>query len=159
MKTFRKFLSLTGVLYVLAAVSCAPGGGAANGAAPSAAQGGGAPSGQQGGGRRSAEISVQAVEAAQGTLVSENSTAGTVNAVTQSQVASQVAGAVAKVYYKAGAFVSKGQVVVQLDDTQARMTLRNSQAALENAKINLSTAQDNNNKNDPKLQLQVRSAE
>lgn len=118
----------------------------------------GAPTGA-GGGRRQMAVPVQATVVKEGTLTVDRSTAGVVTPVVQSQVAAQVAGVVKKVYLTAGDWVKAGQIVVQLDDAQLKLSLANAQASLENAKINLKIGQDNATQANPKLALQVQSAQ
>jgi len=133
---------------------------AAPGAAPAASAKGGAPQGAQGqgGGRRFATIPVQAVAVQAGTLVTDNDTSGTVVAVTQSPVAAQVAGVVAKVARTAGDWVKQGALVIQLDDSAPKLAVKNAQASLENAKINLSIAQQTATESNPKLANQLDSS-
>jgi multidrug resistance efflux pump len=130
--------------------------GATPGAAPAAGRSG-APQGQQGG-RRFATIPVQAVTVQQGTLVTDNDTAGTVVAVTQSPVAAQVAGVVAKVARTQGDWVGQGAMVVQLDDSALKLAVKNAEAALENAKINLAVGQQTSTGSGPKLANQLESS-
>jgi Multidrug resistance efflux pump len=134
-----------------------PGGNGGQGSTGS--QGGQGFSGGAGGGRRAAVVSVQAQTAIQGQLVADRDTAGVVSPSVQSQVAAQVAGTVLKVNRLAGDWVKAGDVIVQLDDSQLRLTEANAEASLENAKINLATNQDNTSQANPKLALQVKSAQ
>ena len=106
-----------------------------------------------------AEIAVQVVPVVIDALIVEHQTSGTVNPVMQSQVAGQVGGIVARVLRRAGDRVEKGDAIVQLDDSQLRLSLRTAQASLEAARINLSTTQDTTAQANPKLDLQVNSAE
>jgi multidrug efflux pump subunit AcrA (membrane-fusion protein) len=106
-----------------------------------------------------AEIAVQVVPVTIDALVVEHQTSGTVNPVMQSQVAGQVGGIVARVLRRAGDRVEKGDAIVQLDDSQLRLSLRTAQASLEASRINLSTTQDTTAQANPKLDLQVNSAE
>jgi len=106
-----------------------------------------------------AEIAVQAVPVVVAPLVVEHQTSGTVKPVMQSQVVGQVGGVVASVLRKAGDRVARGDVVVQLDDAQLRLSVKTAQASLDAAHINLATAQDTTEQASPKLDLQVRSAE
>ena len=106
-----------------------------------------------------AEISVRVVPVTIDTLVVEHQTSGTVNPVTQSQVAGQVGGVVARVLHKAGDRVEKGDTIVQLDDSQLRLSLKTAQASQEAARINLSTIQGTTAQASPTLDLQVNSAE
>lgn len=116
-----------------------------------------APQGQ-GGGRRFATIPVQAVTVQRGTLVTDNATSGTVVAVTQSPVAAQVAGVVARVARSPGDWVKQGALVIQLDDSAVKLAVKNAQASLENAKINLSIAQQTATESSPKLSSQLDAA-
>lgn len=106
-----------------------------------------------------AEIAVRVVPVTIDALIVEHQTSGTVNPVMQSQVAGQVGGIVARVLRRAGDRVEKGDAIVQLDDSQLRLSLRTAQASLEASRINLSTTQDTTAQANPKLDLQVNSAE
>jgi multidrug resistance efflux pump len=164
MKTGNNWLRKLSLPFILAcafvvAASCSkpvpasPTGG--NAAAVSGGQG--APQGQQGG-RRSAIIPVQAVVVQVGLLRADRTTAGIIVPVVQSQVATQVAGFVARVPRLVGDWVKTGDVVVQLDDSQLKLTLATAEATLENVKINLAVGKDNSNQASPKLAFQVQSA-
>jgi multidrug efflux pump subunit AcrA (membrane-fusion protein) len=162
MKTIRALP----LLALAALLACGPKPASDPPAAGAAARaGGGAPAGQSGqagggaGGRRMAAIPVQAVTVSVGPLVADNNTAGSVVPVTQSAVASQTAGVVQRVLHQAGEWVKEGQVVVQLDDSQLALSLRTAEGALENAKINYSVGQDNASSSNPKLALQLQSAQ
>ncbi|HTP58360.1 MAG TPA: HlyD family efflux transporter periplasmic adaptor subunit [Spirochaetia bacterium] len=130
---------------------------AAGGQQNGAAQGGAAQG--QSGARRFGAIPVLAVTVNVGPLKAGNDTAATVAPVTQSNVASQVAGVVQRVVHLAGDWVKAGEIVVQLDPAQLKLSVANAQAALDNAKINYQIAQDNASQNNPKLQLQVQSSQ
>ena len=106
-----------------------------------------------------AEIAVQAVPVQAGALVVEHQTSGTVKPVMQSQVVGQVSGVVARVERKAGDWVARNDTVIQLDDSQLTLSVKTAQASLEAARINLSTGQDTTKQANPRLDLQVRSAE
>jgi multidrug efflux pump subunit AcrA (membrane-fusion protein) len=77
----------------------------------------------------------------------------------QSQVAAQVSGVVKSVYRQVGDWVKEGETVIQLDDSQLRLTLASAQASLENTKINLAVGQDTSSQANPKLELQLQSAQ
>lgn len=151
----------------IAAASCGKPGGAAgaNGSPGPGAQGG--PGGQfrpsgsggQGGGRRSAVIPVQAMTARIDTLVADRSTAGAVNPLVQSQVATQVAGVVRRVSRNVGDWVKAGDVIAELEDAQLRISLSTAQLTLRNAQINLSSGTSNSDQAGPKLSLQLQSAQ
>lgn len=127
-----------------------------NQAAPAASA---APGGGQAGGRRFATIPVQAVTVILAPLVTDNDTAGTVTAVTQSQVAAQVSGVVAKVFLNQGDRVTKGTPVVQIDDSTLKLAVRNAQSALDNANINLAVGQQTTTESGPKLTAQLEAAQ
>ena len=108
---------------------------------------------------RGAAISVMAQEAPEGPLMVVSDTSGTVNPVTQSKVAAQIAGTVARIQHMAGDWVKAGETVIQLDDTQLKLSVATASSALDNAKIVLSTNEDTTSQASPKLELQVQSAE
>ncbi len=122
-------------------------------AAPSGGPAAGTP-----GGRTFGAIPVQAVAVRIGPLSADNSTAGTVVPVLQSQVAAQVAGVAARVVRSSGEWVKAGEAVVQLDDSQFALAVRNAEAALQNARINLAMGQDTVSQSNPRLQLLVQAA-
>ena len=124
----------------------APPGLAGAGAAPAAGP-------QRPGGRFGSAIPVQAVAVQVGPLKTGNDTTGTIVAVTQSTVASQVAGVVSCVVHQAGDWVKAGTTVVLLDDSQLKLAVQTAQSNLENAKINYEVGLDNANQSDPKLAL------
>lgn len=115
--------------------------------------------GSGGAGKRQAVIPVQAVTVEVGLLSAARTTAGVVAPVTQSQVAAQVSGVVLKVPRRVGDWVRSGETVMQLDDSQFRLSLESAKAALESAKINRSIGEDNSRDSNPKLALQLQSAQ
>ncbi|MGD0727501.1 MAG: HlyD family efflux transporter periplasmic adaptor subunit [Spirochaetia bacterium] len=143
-------IGLSALALILAATGCAP-------KQKSADPSGGAARTARGPGV--AEIAVQAVPVVVAPLVVERQTSGTVKPVMQSQVVGQVGGVVASVLRKAGDRVDKGDVVIQLDDAQYRLSVKTAQASLDAANINLATGQDTTAQASPKLDLQVRAAE
>lgn len=106
-----------------------------------------------------ADITVQVAPVVVGALVVEHQTSGTVRPVMQSQVVGQVSGVVASVVRQAGDWVNRNDTVIQLDDSQLRLSVKTAQASLDAARINLSTGQDTTTQANPRLDLQVRSAE
>ncbi len=169
-----KLLLVTAATVTLAMIACSAGSNSSSGAAPAAATRaagqagaatsagagtGGAAAPGQAGGRRFATIPVQAVTVVSGPLITDNDTAGTVTAVTQSQVAAQTAGVVSQVYRKQGDTVKKGAPVVQIDESTLKLAVANAQAALDNAKINLSTGQQTITESGPRLTAQLESAQ
>ena len=149
-KLFRRAVTTAALVVVLTAVGCAQGKKSADSqpGPGSAAKGPGV-----------AEIAVQAVPVQIGALVVDHQTSGTVKPVMQSQVVGQVSGVVARVVRKAGDWVEKGDTVIQLDDSQLKLSVKIAQASLDAARINLSTGQDTTKQANPRLDLQVRSAE
>ena len=140
-------------LLALALAGC--GGGPSAGRAP-AAQAAGT---QKQGGRFLTAVPVQAVVVHVGPLRTDNLTAGSVVPATQSLVASQVAGVVRAVIHQAGDWVKAGVTVVQLDDSQLKLAVQSAESNLAIARINDEIGQDNVNQSNPKLQLQVQSAQ
>ncbi len=166
MRTITPLLSVTALAAALALAGCGakpanpPGqAAAAPGAAPNAGRGGAAPGQQgQGGGRRFATIPVQAVTVQMGSLITDNETAGTIVPVTQSAVAAQVSGVVARVPRNQGDWVKLGATVVQLDDSALKLAVKNAQATLANARINLVVGQQTSTDSGPRLTNQLDSA-
>ena len=161
MKANRKYASRspglgTAILCasIMAALSACGAGGGASSASRTGGFGQGGP-----GGARGAAISVMAEEAPEGPLTVISDTSGTVNPVTQSKVAAQIAGTVARIQHKAGDWVKAGETVIQLDDTQLQLSVATASSVLDNAKIVLSTNEDTTSQAGPKLELQVQSAE
>ncbi len=169
MKSITKACLFVAAAALLILAGCS-GSGAPSGGSPGAVSGAGGQSaaatrpaagafgGGQSGGRRFATIPVQAVIVQSGPLVTDNDTAGVVTAVTQSQVAAQVAGVVAKVFHKQGDRVNAGEPVAQIDDSTFKLSVRNAQSALDSANINLAIGEQTATGNGPKLQSQLESA-
>jgi multidrug resistance efflux pump len=163
--TIKRWIARAAVLIPLAVLAACGGGAPGSAAAP------GAPAGQAGqagagpaaaqkpGGRFNATIPVQAVTVHVGPLKTSNDTAGTIVAVTQSSVASQVGGVASSVVHQAGDWVKAGATVVQLDDSQQRLAVQTAQSNLAIARINYQIGQDNTDQSAPKLDLQVQSAQ
>jgi len=97
--------------------------------------GGGAPQGGVGGGGGRQAVTVQVEAVKFGTLMVDNSTAGAVVAETQSSVAAGASGTVKTLLRQVGDWVEAGTPVVQLDDSQLKLSLRLAQATLEDAKM------------------------
>ena len=116
-------------------------------------------SGGQGNFRRATTIAVQALTARVENLSADRVTSGVVIPVTQSQVAAQGSGVVLRVLKQAGSWVNREEVVIQLDDAQQKLSLATAQANYENAKINLAIGMDASTQANPKLDLQVQSAQ
>lgn len=124
-----------------------------------AAQGARGAGQQRPGGRFYAAIPVQAVTVHVGQLKTNSETAGTIVAVTQSSVASQVAGVASAVLHPAGDWVKAGATIVQLDDSQLKLAVQTAQSNLAIARINYQIGQDATSQSAPKLDLQVQSAQ
>jgi multidrug resistance efflux pump len=148
-RTWMRSLIAMGILVPLAVLAGCGGGNATAGQ-----QKPGAP-----GGRAFAAIPVVAVAVRVGPLTAGNNTAANVAPLTQSAVASQVAGVVARVVHLAGDWVKEGASVVVLDTSQLTLAVSNAQVSLENAKINYQIGQDNASQDNPKLAFQVQSAQ
>lgn len=85
-------------------------------------------------------VSVQSDIATKGELTTTHVASGTVVPVTQSNVAARVAGIVKTVDEQAGAWVHRDQIVVELDDSQLKLSVESAQAALDTATVNLRKA-------------------
>ena len=144
------FLAATAALLLLTAVGCAPA------QKPEDPPKGAAATAK---GPGMADIVVQTVPVNSGALIVEHQTSGTVKPVMQSQVVGQMSGVVARVARKAGDWVEKDATVIQLDDSQLKLSVKTAQASLDAARINLSTGQDTTKQANPRLDLQVRSAQ
>jgi len=108
---------------------------------------------------RNVTIAVQTSTSKAGTLVAQRQTAGTVQPVTQSQVAAQATGIVTKILVNVGDTVKAGQPVIQLDDSQLRIAVQNAQLALQNARINLTTQTNATADATEKLRQQLQAAQ
>lgn len=84
---------------------------------------------------------VRVVSTQTGALSTRRSVSGTLEAVIDSQIAAQTAGQVVSVLRREGDNVKTGDLIVQLDDTGLRQSLRDAQLQLQSAQINLSTSQ------------------
>jgi len=71
---------------------------------------------------------------------------GTVNAVTTVQVGSQVSGTIAKLYADFNSVVKKGEIIAQLDSTFLRAQVKEAEANLEKAKVEVKDAKRNLNR-------------
>jgi multidrug efflux pump subunit AcrA (membrane-fusion protein) len=160
----RSFLALLGAAALaLALAGCGHGqsGGSQPSSQPGSRQSGAGRPGPGGapGSASGAAIPVMADMVPEGPLTVVSDTAGTVNPVTHSNVAAQLAGTVAKINHLAGDWVKAGETVIQLDDSQLRISAKIARSALDNAKIILSTSEDTTSQANPMLALQVQSDE
>jgi HlyD family secretion protein len=153
-KNLRRAAKAAALAILVMVVGCAPRSASAKNTANPASE-----MGPQAKGPGVAVIAVQAVPVQTGALVVEHQTSGTVKPVMQSQVVGQVSGVVSRVVHKAGDWVDKGDTVIQLDDSELKLSVKTAQASLDAARINLSTGQDTTTQANPRLDLQVRSAE
>ncbi len=153
---------LAALLFALALAGCSAGAGSPDRgpgrpATPASVRPGGGQ--EKAGGRRFAAVPVQAEQVRSGALSAQHTTAGSVVPVTRSQVAARVSGVVDRVLHRTGDSVTAGQTVVQLDDTQLKIAVRNAQVALEKARISLSVGQDTAAQANPRLAAQLQSAQ
>src|SRR6266850_7349544 len=91
-----------------------------------------------GGGSKTA---VQAADVKRGSVSSTVRAPGRIQPVTQVKLSANVPGEVVRLAVKEGDVVRKGQFLLQLDDTQVRSRVRESEAALEAARSNLRLAE------------------
>ncbi|WP_425148194.1 efflux RND transporter periplasmic adaptor subunit [Deinococcus sp.] len=108
---------------------------------------------------KSAALAVQTVSARPGTLSLNRSASGTVKSSRDSNVAAQTSGAVSRVLAQVGDSVQAGDVIVQLDDTALRQSLKSAQLQLQNAQINLAQASRNTGQNVSQFQAALTSAQ
>lgn len=104
-------------------------------------------------------LAVRTLPARPGTLTVERTLAATLRAARDSNVAAQTSGTVTKLLADEGDRVRAGQVVVQLDDTQARQALENARLQVRQAQINLDQTRTNTGQATASLQAAVQAAE
>ena len=83
------------------------------------------------------KTSVRTVKAVSGVLKTSRSSSGTLEASIDSSIAAQASGQVLNVFFREGARVAAGAIILQLDDLSLRQQLTDSQLALKTAQINL----------------------
>jgi HlyD family secretion protein len=83
---------------------------------------------------------VRAITTKTGVLYATRTATGTLEAKTDSNVASQISGRVVKVLRREGERVKAGEVIVRLEDSELRNQLENANIALQTARVNLETA-------------------
>jgi HlyD family secretion protein len=83
------------------------------------------------------KTSVRTVKAVSGALKTSRSSSGTLEASIDSSIAAQASGQVTNVFFREGARVASGAIILQLDDLSLRQQLTDSQLALKTAQINL----------------------
>src|SRR5450631_15401 len=81
------------------------------------------------------QVAVRVVPVSYQTLSSTVSTNGKVEPVEEFQVHSPFAGVIKQIFVEVGQQVSKGTLLVKMDDTEARGRLATAQAALENSRL------------------------
>ena len=161
-KTGLALAVLASALSLAALGSCgktSAAGGSAGQSGGSAGQSGGNAQGAAASGRRLGLIPVQAAIVQVGELTADRGTSGQVVPDTLSQVAAQVAGVVKSTPRQVGDWVRAGDIVVQLDDAQFKLALGSAQAALDSAKLNLEIGLYNEKQANPKLAIDVQSAQ
>ncbi|WP_019588086.1 efflux RND transporter periplasmic adaptor subunit [Deinococcus apachensis] len=147
----RHLLPLT-LLLLLAA--CSPGGGQTQSQASTPAGNNldAAPA-------KTTALAVRTLTTREGTLTVERTLAATLRAARDSNVAAQTGGTVTRLLADEGERVRAGQVVVQLDDTQARQALENARLQVRQAQINLDQTRTNTGEAITSLQAAVQAAE
>jgi HlyD family secretion protein len=83
------------------------------------------------------KTSVRTVKAVTGALKTSRSSSGTLEASIDSSIAAQASGQVTNIFFREGARVASGAIILQLDDLSLRQQLTDSQLALKTAQINL----------------------
>ncbi|HOX29682.1 MAG TPA: efflux RND transporter periplasmic adaptor subunit [Candidatus Paceibacterota bacterium] len=86
---------------------------------------------------QAASVSYATAVAETGTLVQSVSGTGQINALSQVDLKSKVAGDVVSVNVATGAIVKKGDAIAVIDDADARQSLKDAKTALETAKLSL----------------------
>ena len=104
-------------------------------------------------------LDVTAVRGQAGTLTVQRTATATIEAQRDSQVAAKTGGTVQAVPVREGQHVSAGQVVVQLDDTQARQALQTARLQLQQAQITLDQTRTTSGQATSALQAAVTSAQ
>ncbi|HTM00218.1 MAG TPA: efflux RND transporter periplasmic adaptor subunit [Candidatus Omnitrophota bacterium] len=99
-----------------------------------------------------AKTAVQAADVKRGKIASTVRAPGRIQPVTQVKLSANVPGEVVRLAVKEGDVVRKGQFLLQLDDTQVRSRMRESEAALEASRSNLRLAEASLAQSDASLQ-------
>jgi HlyD family secretion protein len=99
-----------------------------------------------------AKTAVQAADVKRGKIASTVRAPGRIQPVTQVKLSANVPGEVVRLAVKEGDVVRKGQFLLQLDDTQVRARMRESEAALEASRSNLRLAEASLAQSDASLQ-------
>lgn len=104
-------------------------------------------------------LQVATTLARSGTLATQRSVSGTVEAQRDSQVAAQAGGTVQRLLVQEGEQVSQGQVLVQLDDTAQRQALQNARLQVQQAEISLAQTRRTTQNNTGTLSAAVTAAQ
>jgi len=104
-------------------------------------------------------LQVATTPARSGTLATQRSVSGTVEAQRDSQVAAQAGGTVQRLLVQEGEQVSQGQVLAQLDDTAQRQALQNARLQVRQAEISLAQTRRTTQNNTGTLSAAVTAAQ
>ncbi|MEF2280444.1 HlyD family efflux transporter periplasmic adaptor subunit [Deinococcus sp. YIM 134068] len=104
-------------------------------------------------------LAVRTVRARTGTVTVQRTASATIRADRDSNVAAQASGTVERLLADEGERVRAGQVVVQLDDTQARQALENARLQAQQSQISLDQARTNTGQATASLGSAVQAAE
>ncbi|MHA0043885.1 efflux RND transporter periplasmic adaptor subunit [Deinococcus sp. PEB2-63] len=104
-------------------------------------------------------LQVATTPARSGTLATQRSVSGTVEAQRDSQVAAQAGGTVQRLLVQEGEQVSQGQVLAQLDDTAQRQALQNARLQVQQAEISLAQTRRTTQNNTTTLNAAVAAAQ
>ncbi|MBO4598789.1 MAG: efflux RND transporter periplasmic adaptor subunit [Bacteroidaceae bacterium] len=100
-----------------------------------------------GGKKKQAVITYEETEVAADTIRNSVTATGTIEAVTEVEVGTQVSGIVSKLYVDYNSVVKKGQVIAELDKTNLVSTLSSAKANLSSAQSDLRYQESNYNRN------------
>jgi membrane fusion protein (multidrug efflux system) len=147
----RAFLSVAAIGALVLLASCGPGGGGPGGR-------GGAP-GSPGAGQTQEAKAVEALTVTRGALLRNVEAAGIVSGITEASVVSETQGIIQRVDFNLGDRVTKGQVLVKVEDTIARLNLEQARQQNETAQLDLAATEtlfENGNASKAEL-IRVRS--
>lgn len=100
-----------------------------------------------GGKKKETVITYEETEVAADTIRNSVTATGTIEAVTEVEVGTQVSGIVSKLYVDYNSVVKKGQVIAELDKTNLVSTLSSARANLSSAQSELKYQESNYNRN------------
>ena len=124
----RALLSIVAVGALVALAACGPGGGP-----PGGRPGAGGPAA----GQAQETKAVEAVTVTRGTLLRNVEAAGIVSGITEAYVVSETQGIIQRVDFELGDQVDKGQVLVKVEDTIARLNMEQARQQNETAQLDL----------------------